>query len=81
MCFDSNYFKMEFSHITFDIPDTLEYAGTKHLELKRNIKEDVLLMASIEKKENDNLLNKNVYISCRSRLSKILEQLKLMEEK
>jgi hypothetical protein len=77
---DSNFYKQAFSSISFDIPDTLSYAGTFHSELKRNIKEDVSLMASIEKKEDDKLMNKNIYIACRSRLDKILNKLKSMEQ-
>ena len=77
---DSNYFKKSFSLLKKPIPKTFEYAGTKHTDLIRNIKEDVAQMVKIENKKDFNYLKeKSIYKSCINRLERILKQLLLID--
>jgi len=77
---DSIFFKNKFKSIKKPIPDFLEYAGVKHNNLIKNIKDDVSTMERIEKRKDFNgLKNKLVYVSLSNRLEKVLYQLELID--
>jgi hypothetical protein len=77
---DSIFFKNKFKTLKKPIPEVLEYAGVKHNNLIKNIKEDVSMMDRIEKRKDfDVLKNRLVYISLINRLDKILYQLELID--
>jgi hypothetical protein len=79
---DSNYFKNSFKSLKNPIPTTLQYAGVKHNDLIKNIKDDVATMQRIEQLPEFNVLcKKAIYLSCKSRLGKILKELLELENK
>lgn len=77
---DSTYFKNSFKKLKKQIPTTLSYAGVKHNDLIKNIKDDVAQMVRIENLPEANVLkNKSIYLSCQGRLGKILNRLLELE--
>lgn len=73
---NSTYFKNSFKNLKKPIPTTLSYAGVKHNDLVKNIKDDVAVMVKIENlPEADILKRKSIYLSCQGRLEKILNRL------
>lgn len=77
---DSNYFKGCFKSLKKPIPSTLEYAGVKHNDLIKNLKDDVNEMVRIEKStEAVSMMKKATYRACQGRLEKILKRLLELE--
>jgi hypothetical protein len=77
---DSNYFKNSFKSLKNPIPTTLQYAGVKHNDLVKNIKDDVATMQKIESLPDFNIFcKKAVYLSCQGRLERILKELLQLE--
>ena len=78
---NSNYFKDCFKSLKKPIPPTLQYAGVKHNDLIKNLKDDVNEMASIEKSsEAVSMMKKAIYIACQGRLEKVLKRLLELEK-
>ena len=77
---DSNYFKNSFKSLKKQIPTTLSYAGVKHNDLIKNIKDDVAQMVRIESLPEASILKKKaIYLSCQGRLDKVLNRLLELE--
>lgn len=82
MVSNSTYFKESFKSLKKQIPITLEYSGTKHNDLIKNIKDDVTTMSRIESLDNFQFLSgKSLYLSCVARLNKVLNKLLELENK
>jgi|APGre2960657468_1045069.scaffolds.fasta_scaffold284890_2 hypothetical protein len=78
---DSNYFKDCFKSLKKPIPPTLQYAGVKHNDLIKNIKDDVNEMARIEKSaEAGSMMKKAMYLAFQGRLEKVLKRLLELEK-
>ena len=77
---DSNYFKNCFKSLKKPIPPTLQYAGVKHNDLIKNLKDDVNEMVRIEKSpEAGWMMKRAIYLGCQGRLEKVLKRLLELE--
>jgi len=77
---DSTYFKNCFKSLKKPIPATLQYAGVKHNDLIKNLKDDVNEMVRIEKSpEAGWMMKRATYLACQGRLEKILKRLSELE--